>query len=80
MESNEVCGKVVTTGGGLYELFGVSCFCITFCCSVFRVHISSFGRREILRSNVDFGGSSTAAGAGTSLVEYLADSYALLDV
>jgi hypothetical protein len=65
--------KLSTIGGGLHGFLGASCTGSVCTASVVSVTMSVVLRgAKKLRVNTDFGGSLTAADAGTSLLEFLA--------
>jgi hypothetical protein len=73
--------EVIITGGSLLGFLGASCTGSAFCASVVSVSMSAVLRgANKLRINTDLGGSLTAAGVGTGLVDFLAVCEVLLEI
>jgi hypothetical protein len=81
LESNEDCLDVITIGGGLLGVLGVSCSGTVFSVPVVSVFMSVVVRDEKrLRVITAFGGSWRPVDAGTGLVDFLAVCEVLLDI
>jgi hypothetical protein len=73
--------EAFTVGGGLPDFLGCSCYGSVFLAPVISVLMSVVLRdAKKLRVNLAFGGSLTAAGVGTGLVDFLAVCEVLLEI
>jgi hypothetical protein len=80
LESNEICGEVISILGGLPGFLGASYSDTVFSAPVVSISMLVLRDGKKLRVNTDFGDSLTAADFGTGLVDFLAVCEVLLEI